>query len=207
MTGAAPTSTPGDEAGADERVAVVACDVIEDELRAFAAESDRALDLYFLDIAYHSDYEGMEAAIGRTVERARDAGADRVLLGYGGGCHPHMGRIAKENGAELFPAVNCLHMLAGREVHEEVFADDLLFVTPGWLEKLVPSARADPEKFAVCDRIVYYDPTGTERAANDSSGDPAAERLAELSELTGLPVERREGGRELFDALVRRALE
>lgn len=191
-----------------ERVAIVACDVFEDALRRFAARNadGRDLDLRFLDIRYHSDYDGMEDAIRETTERARAAGADRVLVGYGAVCHPEMERIVAESDAELLPTINCIDAFAGAEAHAEVFRDDLLFVTPGWLEKLLPSARADPDRFAGLDRIVFQNPVDVDRAANDSDGAPVEDRLAELAEVTGLPVERREGDPDAFAELLRDAL-
>ena len=101
--------------------------------------------------------------------------------------------IVDEVDAELLLAVNCIHMLAGRETHAEVFRDDLLFVTPGWLEKLLSSVRDNPDQFSVLDRIVFLNPTSIERAANDAIDRPVDDRLTELADLTGLSVERRKG--------------
>lgn len=189
-----------------ESVGIVACGVFEDALRAFAAETTHDIELYFLDIEYHSDYDGMAEAIQKTVEDAREEGVDRVLVGYGSVCHPDVERIVEDVGADMLSTVNCIHALAGRETHAEVFRDNLLFVTPGWLEKLLPSAREAPERFATLDRIVFINPIGVDRAANDTSDTLVEERLEELAELTGLAVERRTGSRDTFDEVLEAAL-
>ena len=114
------------------KIPMLSCGIFKYELEAVRAEIERELGAElaarFLPPALDLDFVIMEAALREELD-----GAPTALL-YGSMCHPQLGDIAAQVGADLPCRANCAAMFLPTERNAELAADgNVFFLTLGGL--------------------------------------------------------------------------
>jgi len=197
-----------------DRVCLVSCSVLKEELERLAKQGSLDADLVFVSKYFHVDYEELEKNLRRVLEQTLKRFSGRVVLVYGDLClgqNGEMKKLADEYGVVKVDAVNCIDCQLGGK-GKYLGADpehNLMFMGPGMIaffkhmkERMTKEGvdeAAFAGMFSGIKGVVLLDTCGN-----------AKEYREELGNLcTGLPIlETREIGLEnvrrvVFDAIER----
>lgn len=123
-----------------ERIALVACRVLEPELGA-VRQDDPRITIHYLDQGLHRTPQGMADQVQEKVDAASEA-ADRVVLSYGLCSNGIVGVRAGKQGLVVPRAHDCITFFLGSlEAYLEDFNSrpGTYYLTPGWI-----AGRKDP---------------------------------------------------------------
>lgn len=170
-------------------VIFISCGIFRDELEYLIKKEDLDMKVVFLDAALHVNFDRLKEKLVAALEENRKPGAElKVLYGH---CHPEMMEILDRYKAKKLAAPNCLAAMAGAD--EITRIDDegkAFYLTTGWAnnwEAMFDKGKEDfnfdfKNMFSNYRRIVVFE-TGVTPIDE--------EKVRKLSELTGLPTERR----------------
>lgn len=117
------------------RLLILACSVMERELRSF---QNGQAEFVFLDYGLHRTPEQMGQAIQREIEKASDKPYHRILLGYGL-CSNGIVGIHSKSHPIIIPRVHdCISLFLGSVEayqHQSKEHPGTYYLTPGWIEK------------------------------------------------------------------------
>ena len=128
------------EQNSNNRIALVACHVLEPELEA-ARRGDPSVDIIYLDQGLHRTPQAMADQVQEAVDRG-SATADRVVLGYGLCSNGIVGVTARQPGLIVPRCHDCIALFLGSS---RAYQDDFnsrpgtYYLTPGWVAE-----RKDP---------------------------------------------------------------
>jgi len=133
------------------RLYVVACGVLEPELRALAEESPHEVHLHILDAGLHSEPERLRTEVQNVLDTC--AGCDAVVLGYGLCGRGVSGLVPVTVPLVLPRAHDCMTLFLGsRAAYGAQFKahPGTFYITAGWYEKSVaPKQAAEPDVLRV----------------------------------------------------------
>lgn len=124
----------------NDRVAIIACRVMEPEIEALKKEDDH-IATYYLDQGLHRTPAKMAGQVQARVDQA-DATADRIVLGYGLCSNGIVGVKARARGLIVPRCHDCIAFFLGSP---QAYLDDFhsrpgsYYLTPGWIAE-----RKDP---------------------------------------------------------------
>lgn len=160
---------------------LLACAVLEREVRTVLADADLDLEPRFLDPALHEATDRLPAA----VAEALDHPGAVVCCGL---CHPALERTVKAGGGVRTCALNCLELLLGRERYRAEAAAGTYFLPEAWARDWLTYAR---RVFGPGDRalraLMRSECTSLLALRTPCSGEFEAEARA-VAEFTGLPL-------------------
>ena len=121
------------------RVCVVSCSVLKDELLQLVKEGSIDADLVFVSKYFHVDYEQVEKNLRKVLEHTLRSFNGKVVLVYGDLClgqNGEMKKLADEYGIVKVDALNCINcQLGGNGVSLDADPEhNLMFMGPGMIE-------------------------------------------------------------------------
>ena len=165
---------------------IIACGVMEKEIRQLIGEGELDADAVFLNKYLHINYEKLRQALQKSLLRHRDK---KPVVIYGDVClgfKGEMKKLVEECGATKVDALNCIDcMLGGSGRLLEIDPDHIyLFLTPSFIEWFEDMNRGTIEEtrkmFSMLKGIILVDSMG--------DLDAFKERIDQISIQTGLPV-------------------
>ena len=181
-------------------VKLLGCSIMEREVDYLIKKSRLNVEIKYLDCALHAFPERLCAEI----ESCLDNIGNTVLI-YGSKCCAHIEKVAAEHGAVLIGAGNCIEMILGPDITGQERYKRAFFLTAGWFAKWYlmvkktlkwdrNSARLN---FGYCDRMLFVD-TGLIEISD--------REIQDISDYTGLPVEKYKTDLGYFENLLLNAL-
>ncbi len=196
-----------------ERRVVIACRVMEPELRQVQAESGEAAEILYLDQALHRTPAKLLGQLQERIDQAAPR-ASRIVLGYGLCSNGVVGVTARRQGLLIPRCHDCIALFLGSPSrYQEVFRQKpgTYYLTPGWIaEKKDPlgilaenTAKFDREtaEWVMEEELKHYThisliDTGVEEMA------PLRERARENAEILKKQYEEIPGSLEYFREIV-----
>jgi hypothetical protein len=122
-----------------QRICLVSCSVLKEEIRQLAIQGDLDVDFVFVSKYFHVDYGQVEKNLRPVLERALQRYSGNVVLVYGDlclGADNEMKKLAEEYGVVKVDAINCIDCQLGGKGRflEEDPNHDLMFLSPGMTE-------------------------------------------------------------------------
>lgn len=183
---------------------LVCCGILRRELevlfRGACGNNQNAPDVVYLEAALHVDFKKIHAALQNALtDLSREN--RRLTLVYGQLCHPEMEELARQFGARVIPARNCIEMLLGEEMAKIDQEARTFYLTPGWLdnwkkifiEGLGWDSVEARQNFGFYDRILLLDTDVTPLAE---------EAILEFFEYAQVPIETRPVGLQNLQRLI-----
>ncbi len=141
---------------------VIACDVLEAEIRHFAAQVNHEFTYDFLEQMLHNEPERLRATVSEAVLRAPE-GADAVLLGYGL-CSNGLHGVRAGRAPLVAPrAHDCITLFLGsKDRYDRYFAENpgTYWYTSSWI---ATGTQPSQERYEKC-RQEYVERYGEENA-------------------------------------------
>jgi hypothetical protein len=121
-----------------DRVCLVSCSVLKEELEQLVRQGSLDADLVFVSKYFHVDYELLEKNLRKVLEQTLKRFSGKVVLVYGDLClgqDGQMKRLADEYGIVKVDAVNCIDcQLGGKGKYLEAYPEhNLMFMGPGMI--------------------------------------------------------------------------
>ena len=121
------------------KVCVVSCSVLKDELLQLVKEGNLDADLVFVSKYFHVDYEQVEKNLRKVLEQTLRSFRGKVVLVYGDLCigqNGEMKKLADEYGVVKVDALNCINcQLGGNGASLDADPEhNLMFMGPGMIE-------------------------------------------------------------------------
>lgn len=201
-----------------EKTAVVACGTVRPELRKLAEEGFINREkLVFATPGLHERMPLLEEQLKKRLEPAKEQ-AHRVIVVYGKLCYVDMSNpyravdaLCEEAGDNIsrVQAANCVDMLADSDTREQISGDSKVYwLTPGWIlywnSVFYEWDRGKyNETFGRFDKAVLLDTVGL----YDELSEKDPEKLLEISDLMGIPLEAQSVGVERLKSLLTEAEE
>lgn len=123
----------------EDRVCLVSCSVLREELEKLVKHGNLDADLVFVSKYFHVDYELVEKNLRRVLDHTLKDTNRKVVLVYGDLClgpNDEMKKLAEEYGIVKIDAVNCVDCQLGGK-GKSLNADpehNLMFMGPGMIE-------------------------------------------------------------------------
>jgi len=95
----------------NEKVCLVACSVLKEELQKLVKQGDLDAKLVFVSKYFHIDYQAVENNLRKVLEQTMKSFSGKVVLVYGDLClgqDNEMKKLADEYGVAKVDAVNCI---------------------------------------------------------------------------------------------------
>jgi len=121
-----------------DRVCLVSCSVLKEELKQLVKQGSLDTDLVFVSKYFHVDYEAVEKNLRKVLEQTLKRIKGKVVLVYGDLClgqNGEMKKLADEYGVVKVGAVNCIDcQLGGKGKYLEADPEhNLMFMGPGMI--------------------------------------------------------------------------
>ncbi len=125
--------------GKPDRVCIVSCSVLKDELKRLVKEGQLDAELVFVSKYFHVDYEAVEKNLRKVLEATLKRFNGKVVLVYGDLClgpNGEMKKLADEYGVVKVDAANCVdcQLGGGGAFYEADPEHNLMFMGPGMIE-------------------------------------------------------------------------
>ena len=126
------------ENSSPEKVCIVACSVLKDELQKLVKEGKLNAELVFVSKYFHVDYAAVESNLRKVLEQTKKRFRGKIVLVYGDLClgqNNEMKQLAKEYHVSKVDAVNCIDcQLGGKGKFFEADPEhNLMFMGPGMI--------------------------------------------------------------------------
>jgi hypothetical protein len=147
-----------------------------------------ASEVRFLSPGLHVNLDSLRATLEASLLTVQDSTEPLVLL-YGNQCHPDIGKIGEQYGAEISRAKDCIGILLGEEELANLSAEARTFyLTPGWLDNWEVIFREGlgwdevdaRQNFGIYERVMLLD-TGVMPLDE--------ERILSFFDYCGIPIE------------------
>lgn len=115
----------------ENRLLLVGCGILKNEIRHLIEANHWPLDTYFLDSALHIDFE----ALSQSLKSALAAHAGRNTIVFYGCCHPLMEKMLEDAGTIRTVGQNCVDMLLGNEMFTEELSKGAFFLLEDWARR------------------------------------------------------------------------
>jgi hypothetical protein len=173
---------------------VISCSVLKNELKALLKAGELDVDISFYSMDLHSDYDLLEKALRKKIEKNQSQSKRPILVVTGAYClgpEDTAKKLIEEYGVVKVEALNCIDCLFGGHAQFTVADPEgtRIFLSPGWIsyfyDKLKKAAGSEHEEafrnlFSGLKGIVLLDTLG-------NLGDYAKE-IEELSKFTRMSV-------------------
>jgi hypothetical protein len=150
---------------------LVSCSILKDEIKKLFLNKN--FEVVYLDWSLHRDYELLEKALKKILNRCTEQSSKKIVLVYGDYClgaNGEMERLAKEFGVVKVDAVNCIDCLLGGK-GKYLTLDPTgrkIFLSPGWIKSFnwvfqtIPKDEKHLFKimFDGCEGIILLDTLG-----------------------------------------------
>ncbi len=125
--------------GEAERVCIVSCSVLKDELQRLVKEGRLDAELVFVSKYFHVDYDAVEKNLRKVLETTLKRFRGKVVLVYGDLClgsNGEMKKLADEYGVVKIDAANCVdcQLGGGGAFFEADPEHNLIFMGPGMID-------------------------------------------------------------------------
>lgn len=111
---------------------LIACRIFEHELNdVLSSRTD--VDIHWIDAALHADPGRMKSELNHAIQSAGSSPEKDIFFLFGNGCHPDIGAIAEDCGAQMPCVKNCIQAVIGPEKTKQLEANRTMVITPGWL--------------------------------------------------------------------------
>ena len=125
--------------GKADRVCIVSCSVLKDELKRLVKEGQLDAELVFVSKYFHVDYEAVEKNLRKVLEATLKRFNGKVVLVYGDLClgpNGEMKKLAEEYSVVKVDAANCVdcQLGGGGAFYEADPEHNLMFMGPGMIE-------------------------------------------------------------------------
>ena len=122
-----------------DKVCIVSCSVLKDELKRLVKEGQLDAELVFVSKYFHVDYEAVEKNLRKVLEATLKRFNGKVVLVYGDLClgpNGEMKKLADEYGVVKVDAVNCVdcQLGGGGAFYEADPEHNLMFMGPVMIE-------------------------------------------------------------------------
>ena len=121
-----------------QRVCLVSCSVLRDELEQLIKKGDLDAEVVFVSKFFHVDYSQLEKNLRKVLEQTQKRFKGKIVLVYGDLClgqDDEMKKLSKEYGIAKIDAVNCIDcQLGGKGKSLEADPEhNLMFMGPGMI--------------------------------------------------------------------------
>ncbi len=125
--------------GKADKVCVVSCSVLKDELQRLVKDGQLDAELVFVSKYFHVDYDAVEKNLRKVLEATLKRFNGKVVLVYGDLClgpNGEMKKLAEEYGVAKVDAANCVdcQLGGGGKFLEADPEHNLMFMGPGMIE-------------------------------------------------------------------------
>ena len=122
-----------------EKICLVSCSVLKDELKELVKQGKLDVDLVFVSKSFHIDYALVEKNVRMVLEATLKRYPGRVVLVYGDLClgqDNEMKKLAEEYGVIKVDALNCVDcQLGGKGIVNDADPEhNLMFMGPGMID-------------------------------------------------------------------------
>ena len=193
----------------EKRTAVIACQMLEHEVRASMERTGLQCPVAWVEREYHDYPERLRARLQEEIDRTRDA--DTVLLAFSQCGNGTVGLEARHGQLIIPRFADCIHMFRSDAPGNPGDVDiRTLYLSPGFLERREGlfreydrcAARYGPEKARrVCRMMVQHYRTASMMDTGAVPPEPFLPAAEELAELLGLECGRCTGTIRVFDKL------
>jgi len=150
------------------RRAVIACRVMEPELKQVIAEAGEEAEIIYLDQALHRTPTKLLAQLQEKIDQVAQR-ASRIVLGYGLCSNGVVGVTARQQGLLIPRCHDCIALFLGSPSrYQEVFREKpgTYYLTPGWiaekkdplgiLEEYVPRYGRETAQWIIGEELKHY---------------------------------------------------
>lgn len=113
------------------RCRLVACGVLDREIRCLVEKNGWPVDTVFLDSSLHVDHARLEQGLRSVLGRC----TGEPVAAFYGVCHPRIDRILGAAGASRTPVENCVEALLGREAYVRELEGGAFFLFGDWARR------------------------------------------------------------------------
>ncbi len=126
----------GSMMGEKQKVCLVSCSVLKEEIQQLVKQGSLDADLVFVSKFFHVDYEALENNLRKVLEQTQKRFKGKIVLVYGDLClgqDDEMKKLAQEYGVVKVDALNCIDcQLGGKGKFVEADPEhNLMFMGPG----------------------------------------------------------------------------
>ncbi len=141
---------------------LVACNIIEQELKQLIKTKELDVDLVLVDSYYHIDYDLLEKNLREILKQKLQNTKGKTILLYGDLClgqNNEMNKLAKEFGVTKVKAENCIDCVLGgkNSLFEADPNKELIFLTSGMInnwKKYWKKIKEDAKKEGVSEEVL-----------------------------------------------------
>jgi hypothetical protein len=111
-----------------EKLLVIGCGILKNEVRFLAEKNNWAIDSIFLDSTHHCDFSKLAGGLRDEIKKNQD----RNMFILYGACHPLMDQLLDKAGTFRVEGQNCIEMLLTREIFMEKLLEGCFFLLEDW---------------------------------------------------------------------------
>ena len=187
----------------DERLLLLGCGILKNEVGLLIEKNHWPLDTLFVDSMLHADFE----ALATTLRAALTRHSGRRTVVFYGACHPLMERMLEDAGTLRTAGQNCVEMLLGHGRFTAELADGAYFLLEDWArhwDQMITGTFGTND--AVTKQIFQGDRSSLLCLRTPCSGDFSVE-AEQASKRVGLPLRWLDVSLDHLEAVLREAMQ
>jgi hypothetical protein len=111
-----------------DRLLLIGCGILKNEIRYLIARNAWPVDTIFVNPALHVDFD----LLAKSLTSVLIKNTDRKVVVFYGECHPLMDKILQDNNTFRTPGQNCVEMLLGPAQYIEELKQGAFFLLEEW---------------------------------------------------------------------------